>query len=115
IMPKLARIAVLSNPGNPGVILGLQETRTAAKALDLDVYSVDVHEPGELDRALSIAIRANPDALVLPADSMINNGRARIAQFAMEHRLPSISTFAEFAEAGGLLAYGASISDIHRR
>jgi putative ABC transport system substrate-binding protein len=73
-----------------------------------------VSEPGELDSALMIAIRGQPDALVLPADTMINNERDRIAKFALDHQLPSISGYAEFAEAGGLVAYGPSLSDIWR-
>jgi putative ABC transport system substrate-binding protein len=114
-VPKLTRITVLSNPGNPAVVLGLQETRAAAKALDLDIDSVDVREPGQLESALSITVGKQPEALVLLVDQMIDNERAQIAAFAIEHHLPSISPFIDFAEAGGLMAYGVSLSDGYRR
>jgi putative tryptophan/tyrosine transport system substrate-binding protein len=81
--------------------------------LDLDIDSVDVREPGQLESALSI--RKQPEALVLLVDQMIDNERVQIAAFAIEHHLPSISPYIDFAEAGGLMAYGVSLSDGYRR
>jgi putative ABC transport system substrate-binding protein len=115
VVPKLARVTVLSNPDNPAVVLALQETQAAAQMLDLTLQYVDMRHPDDLDEALSVTVRERPDALVLLQDSMINSQRARIAAFAVKHRLPSISPFREFAEAGGLMAYGASVLDTHRR
>jgi ABC-type uncharacterized transport system substrate-binding protein len=115
VVPKLARVTVLSNPDNPAVVLALQETQAAAQMLDLTPQYVDMREPRDLDRTLAATIREHPDALALLQDSMINSQRARIAAFAVEHRLPSISPFRDFAEAGGLMAYGASVPDGYRR
>jgi putative tryptophan/tyrosine transport system substrate-binding protein len=115
VVPKLARVTVLSNPNNPAVVLALQETQAAAQTLDLTLQGVDIREPDDLDGALSVTVRERPDALVLLLDSMINSQRVRIAAFAVKHRLPSISPFREFAEAGGLMAYGASVPDLFRR
>jgi putative ABC transport system substrate-binding protein len=115
VVPKLVRITVLSNPGNPAVVLGLQETKTAAQALGLTLQSLDMRVPGDLDRVFSMIVRERPDALFLLLDSMINSQRALIAEFAVKHRLPSMSPFHEFAAAGGLMAYGPNIPDIHRR
>ena len=64
-VPKLDRVTVLSNPGNPAVVLALQETQAAAHALGLTLHSVDVREPGEIDLALSVVGREPPGALVL--------------------------------------------------
>ncbi len=79
VVPKLARVTVLSNPGNPAVVLALHETQAAAQTLDLTLQSVDMREPGDLDWALSVTIGERPDALVLLPDSMIDSQRTLIA------------------------------------
>jgi putative ABC transport system substrate-binding protein len=115
LIPKLARVTVLSNPNNPAVVLALQETQAAAQILALKLHNVDLRAPEQLDRALSLIVESNPDALVLLADSVMLDRRAPIATFAVRQRLPSISPFREFAEAGGLISYGPSLPDIYRR
>jgi hypothetical protein len=67
-VPKLDRVTVLSNPGNPAVVLALQETQAAVHALGLTLHSVDEREPGEIDSALSVIAREPPGALVLLLD-----------------------------------------------
>jgi putative tryptophan/tyrosine transport system substrate-binding protein len=115
VVPKLARVAVLSNPDNPAAVRALDETQRAARILGLSVRSVDISDPGQLDVALSIISRDPPDAVVLLVDAMIHSQRTQIAAFALTHRLPSISPFREFAEAGGLLVYGPDSPDLLRR
>jgi putative tryptophan/tyrosine transport system substrate-binding protein len=97
------------------VVLALQDTRAAAQALELAIDSTDVRQPAELGQALSLLIKRQPGALILLSDSMVHNERAQIATFAIEHRLPSISPFREFAQAGGLMAYGPNLGDVYRR
>jgi putative ABC transport system substrate-binding protein len=115
VVPNLGRVTVLSNPGNPAVILALQETQAAAQALGLTLHSVDVREPSEIDLALSAIAREPPGALALLIDTMIHSQRVPIVAFAVKHRLPTISPFREFAEAGGLMAYGPQLPDLLRR
>jgi putative ABC transport system substrate-binding protein len=115
VVPKVTRITMLSNPLNPSVVIALQETQAAAKVLGLTLDSLDVRKASDLDAALSTMVKRQPDALVLPAETTIHEQRARIAQFAVQHRLPSISAWREFAEAGGLMVYGVSIPDVFRR
>jgi putative tryptophan/tyrosine transport system substrate-binding protein len=115
VTPKLSRVIVLSNPKNPAVVKSLQETRAAAQTLDLKLDNVDMSEPSELDRALSVIVGTRPDALILLEDSVILSQRTQIATFALEHRLPSISPFREFTEVGGLMSYGPSMPDSYRR
>jgi putative ABC transport system substrate-binding protein len=112
-VPNLDRVTVLSNSGNPAVVLALQETQAAAYALGLTLHSVDVREPGEIDVALSGISREPPAALVLLVDTMIHSQRTPIIAFAVRHRLPTISPFREFAEAGGLI--GPQLPDLLRR
>jgi putative ABC transport system substrate-binding protein len=76
-----------------------------------------VRDAGRIDQALAAALQTRPDGLVLPAETMVHSPqvRARIAEFAIRHRLPSIGAWREFAEAGGLMAYGITIQDVFRR
>jgi ABC-type uncharacterized transport system substrate-binding protein len=113
VVPKLVRIMVLTSPGNSATVLGLQETEAAAQALGLTLKSLDVRVPDDLDRVLSVIVRERPDALFLLLDSITIS--ELIAKLAVKHQLPSISHYREFATAGGLMAYGANIPDIHRR
>jgi putative ABC transport system substrate-binding protein len=115
IVPQLGRVATLSNPGNPSVVIALQEAREAARALGLSLSSVDVRQADEIEVALARLLEAKPGALVVPPDSMIHTRGGRIAAFAARHRLPSVSPWREYAEAGGLLVYGVSVPDLFRR
>jgi ABC-type uncharacterized transport system substrate-binding protein len=115
VVPGLTRITALSNPANPSLALIVEENRAAAKSLGLGVHSADVRTPADLDRVFPEIIKERSGALVLPPESVIHTQAGRIAQFALKHRLPSISAWREFADAGGLMAYGVSIADIFRR
>jgi putative ABC transport system substrate-binding protein len=117
VMPELARVTMLSNLGNPSVGLLVQETQAAAKTLGVGFQSVDVREPGRIDHALATVLQTRPDGLILPPETVVHSpqARARIAEFAIKHRLPSIGAWREFADAGGLMVYGISIPDIFRR
>jgi ABC-type uncharacterized transport system substrate-binding protein len=115
VVPNLDRVTVLSNPGNPAVILALEETQAAAQALGLTLHIVDVHEPSEIDLALSAVAREPAGALVLLIDTMIHSQRVPIVAFAVKHRLPTISPFRDFADVGGLMAYGPQLPDLLRR
>jgi putative ABC transport system substrate-binding protein len=108
---------MLSNLGNPSIGLIVQETQAAGKTLGVAVHSVDVREPSRIDHALAGALQTRPDGLVLPAETVVHSPQAgaRIAAFAIKHRLPSIGAWREFAEAGGLMVYGISIPDVFRR
>jgi len=117
VMKGLGRVTMLSNLGNPSIVLAVQETQAAAKTLGVVFHSVDVREPSQIDRALASVLRERPDGLVLPAESVVHSqhARTRIVEFAIKHRLPSIGAWREFADAGGLMVYGVSIPDVFRR
>ena len=115
VAPALTRITALSNPQNPSLALIVEATRAAAKSLGLDVHFGHVRTAGDLDRVFSEIIRERSGALVLPPETVIHTQAGRIAQFALKHRLPSISAWREFAESGGLMVYGVNIPDVFRR
>jgi putative ABC transport system substrate-binding protein len=117
VLPRVARVTMLSNLDNPSIALVVQETQAAAKALGVAFHSVDVRDVSRIDQALAAALQARPDGLVLPAETVVHSPQAvtRIADFAIKHGLPSIGAWREFAEAGGLMVYGVSVPDIFRR
>jgi putative ABC transport system substrate-binding protein len=114
-VPHIDRITVLTNSNNPGVALASQETLTIAESLGLSVDIVDVRNPVEIGLALPTIGEKRTGALVLLVDTMIHSQRVPIATFAINHRLPTISPFREFADAGGLMAYGPHLPDLLRR
>lgn len=114
-IPGLTRVTALFNPENPSMALVQRETQASANALGLALQILHLRNPSELDAAFTAIVRERSGALVLPAETMLHGQRARIAEFAMRHRLGSISAWREFAEAGGLMVYGVSVRDVFRR
>jgi putative ABC transport system substrate-binding protein len=115
VFPDASRaVVVLWNPAYVGMRARFEEAKSAAPALGLAVRSVEVRDASELNVALEAFARERPEALVL-ADPFTVSQRARIVEFAAEHRLPAIYENSDFVEAGGLMSYGPNISDLFRR
>jgi len=115
IIPKVSRVAVLSNSSNPIIPPLLRETEAAARALGVQLQVVEVRGPTEFDSAFSAMSRDRAGALVVLPDGIFQNERRRIAALAAKSRLPAIYAWREAVDAGGLMAYGASVPDIFRR
>jgi putative ABC transport system substrate-binding protein len=108
-------VRVLANPANPNAAPQLIETKEAAKKLGLAVEVLEARDPIALDNVFpSIPARPTTAVLVL-TDAMFYRQRAKIAQLALERRLPAIFELREFVDAGGLLSYGASLSGMFRQ
>jgi ABC-type uncharacterized transport system substrate-binding protein len=114
-LPKLARVAVLWNPSNASVVLKFKETEAAARVLGVQLQSLQVQRPSDLESAFQAASHARTDALVTADDQFLSSQRVQIVGLAMRHRLPMASEFREFAVAGGLISYGPSLTDLARR
>jgi putative tryptophan/tyrosine transport system substrate-binding protein len=111
VVPRIDRVAVLANPGNPTRTRMLSEAKAAIGLLQV----LDVRGPSEFDSAFS-AMRANrSDALLILIDPMLFGERSRLADLAAKHRLPAVSGVREFADAGILMTYGATLSHLFRR
>jgi putative ABC transport system substrate-binding protein len=93
----------------------LTETQAAARSLDLQLQSVVVRSPPDLDVAFEAVARARPSAVVTLPDGMLLANKTRIVEFVAERRLPAIFPDKEFAEAGGLMTYGPSLASNFRR
>jgi putative ABC transport system substrate-binding protein len=115
LIPKVSRVAVLSNPSNPITPPLLRETEAAARGLGVQLQVVEVRDSTGLDSAFSAMTRERAGALVVIPDFVFMDQRRRIVDLAAKSRLPAIYAWREPVDAGGLMAYGASIPDILRR
>jgi len=113
--PRASRVAVLWNAVPAGKVIEFRETQVAARALGVTLQSVEVRGPHDFDRAFSAIATGRPDALIVFSETLTLTHRQRIVDFAARSRLPMISETRQFAAAGGLLTYGASLPDLFRR
>jgi putative ABC transport system substrate-binding protein len=113
--PGLSRAAILFNPTNHYMPLALQSARKGAQMLHVSLAIYEVRDTTTLDAAFVTLTKDRPDALMVPADTFLVSQRSRIAQFAIENKLPSVYTFREYIEAGGLIAYTPNYHDLFRR
>jgi putative tryptophan/tyrosine transport system substrate-binding protein len=115
VVPGLSRVAILFNPTNHYMPLALQSARKGAQMLHVSLAVYEARDTTTLDVAFVTLTKDRPDALMVPADTFLVSQRSRIAQFAIENKLPSVYTFREHIEAGGLIAYTPSYHDLLRR
>ena len=87
----------------------------AARALGVTVFRIEARGADEFDRAFAAIAMAHPDALIVGQDAFLFSQRLRIVDFAAQHRLPMISMYREWADAGGLLTYGVSLREMFRQ
>jgi putative ABC transport system substrate-binding protein len=117
-LPSASRIAALWQPGAYGERTTremLQATDAAARNLAMQLQLVEVRGAAEFDGAFSAMIGNRADALIVFPSPLLFSERKRIVDLATKHRLPLSAQAREFAELGALMAYGASITDLHRR
>ena len=115
VVPELSRVAVLWNPEIRGAVLDYKGTESAARALRVEPQSVEVSHAGDLDRAFSAVTSQRAQAIVVLPNPVGFGNRPRIASFAHRNRLPSMYAQREYVDAGGLMSYGPSLSDLFRR
>jgi putative ABC transport system substrate-binding protein len=107
-LPRASRIAILMNPTNRMHALTLPQAQAAASTLGVTLQLVEARDVSELERAFEDAVRGRADVLHVYGDPLTLAHRARIAELAMKHRLPTMHFFREAVEAGGLLGFGTN-------
>ena len=115
VVPKVSRVALLLNPDNPASGEQLREAEAAARVVNVRLQPLQAKMPQEIDSAFAAMARERAGALVVLADAILYNQRKQIADLAAKSRLPSASPMQDYAEAGGLTAYGADLLDLERR
>ncbi len=112
-VPRVARIAVLAT-SEAQSRTQVQWAEKAAPALSVKLVAVEVRD-ADYDRAFAAMVAERADALLVAASVLLSTDRERIIQLAAKHRLPAIYDWREHVEAGGLMAYGGSLSGFVRR
>jgi putative ABC transport system substrate-binding protein len=113
MVPKLGRVAHLTNPTNPAT-MSLKRIQGAAPR-GVSILPVEASTPQEIEAAFAAASRGNAGAVIVQGDGFLIQQRGQIAGLATRYRLPSISNGHEYPEAGGLMSYGVNLTDQFRR
>ena len=114
-VPKLSRVAVLVNPGNPAHRDYLKNIQAAAKTIGLKVSPVDASTATQIEAAFGPIKQERAGALIVLPDALFIARRRQLAELALKNRLPTMFGNREFAEAGGLMSYGQNLSEHFRR
>ena len=115
VVPRASRVAVLWNPAHPIAAVYLRETEVAARALGVQLQVLEARVPNDFASAFSAMTKERAQALVVLPDPMSFVNRRQLLELAAKNRLPLIADPREFAEDGGLMAYGTNYADLFRR
>jgi putative tryptophan/tyrosine transport system substrate-binding protein len=116
VVPGASRLAILGDAGSGAATTNqIRDTKAAARALGVRLDAVTVRRATELEVAFSTIARERPAVLLIISAPMFFGERRRLADLALKHRLPTVHADPEYAEAGGLIAYGINLSELFRR
>src|SRR5262245_11723261 len=114
-IPKLSRVAVLWTSTLPGQALNLREVGLAAGPLSVQLQSLDVLGPKDIDTAFRAASNQRAEAFIVFGGAILNDQLTRILEHVGKNRLPVIYSGPQFVEAGGLMFYGVNVADLDHR
>jgi putative ABC transport system substrate-binding protein len=114
VIPQFRRIAIMFDAGYSGSVLEANDVKATARALGLNYASLEIRRPEDIPPTLE-AIKAKVDALYVVSDALIATNRMHIITFALNARLPTILSYRDYVEAGGLMSYGPNYADLFRR
>jgi putative ABC transport system substrate-binding protein len=114
VVPHIRRVAVMGNSGNPFNVLEIDEVRSAAHMLGLEAITLEIRRAEDIVPAFG-ALGGRAEALYVGGDPLLIINWTRINTLALGARLPTISTFRDYAAAGGLMSYGPNFPELYRR
>jgi putative ABC transport system substrate-binding protein len=115
ILPKVSRVAILWDADGPGPKVAFNEYKTAAQVFKLEIGSFPVRGPTpDFTGAIRGVKKARADALIVVANPLIDQDRKELFELLTKNRLPSMTEERKYAEAGGLVSYGASSAEMYR-
>ena len=115
VVPALSHVAMFINSLNPFHVSSMRQARAAAQTMGIKLQLHDIRKSEDLDDAFAAIRKERPDALLILADRVFLHNRERIVDFANEQRLPNVNAYKELVEVGGLMSYGPSYEDMHKR
>lgn len=113
-VPRLARVAILLNSANRNNDVGLAAVKKTATTLNVELFEAPARSPQEFDEAFALMLRRRADGLIVLTDSMLVANARRLGELSAAKRLPGAGSD-EYAEGGGLLAYGVNFPELWRR
>jgi putative tryptophan/tyrosine transport system substrate-binding protein len=113
LLPTATRIGLLVNPTNPIVEDVTKDVTAAALAAGVQIDVVRASSSSEIETAFATLVRNRADALVVGSDSFLFSRRLQLATWATRHAIPAVSNGREFAETGGLMSYGTSLTEVY--
>ena len=114
-IPKLSRVGVLIDPNDASNVGSAKEIDVDARPVGLKLYILEARRPDEIESAIKSAVTAKAGAVLVLPTGLLNNQRKRIAELAMNNRLPTMFATGQFMDAGGVMSYGPDYADLHRR
>ena len=114
-VPGLLRVGILWNPENPSSVSGFKETQEAARALAMQLQSLEVRGAEDFSSAFQVATKAQARALTVLSDSLMFSNRRRLLELASKNKLPTMHTQGLWVDAGALMSYGTNFPDLYRR
>jgi putative tryptophan/tyrosine transport system substrate-binding protein len=115
LMPTAARIAILVNPTSPTTRSQLRSLEAPAQAFGLNLHIFHASTAPDFEGVFDTISQLKPDGLVVASDTFFATHSERMAALAVRHKLPAIHQSRDFAFAGGLMSYGGSFVESHRR
>jgi putative ABC transport system substrate-binding protein len=113
VIPQFRRMAIMFDAGYSNSVLEADDVKAAARTLGLDFASLEIRRPEDIPPTFE-ALQAKVDALYVVSDALIATNRTRIVTLALNARLPTILSYRDYVEAGGLISYGPDYVDLFR-
>jgi ABC-type uncharacterized transport system substrate-binding protein len=114
-IPKLSHVAVLWDPLVSSTVQQWKESQPPARELGLQLYSMEISSVDKFESAFKEATKSGSTALVVVGGPLVTSNRKRIAELAIKNRLPTMNPDIRYANAGGLMSYGADRAEPYRR
>jgi len=115
LVSELGSIGVLINPDNPNAATDPQDLRDAAETINMKLAFLEARTPDEITQAFAGFAAQKLKAVLVNTDPYYLGRRDHLAELAASHSLPAIYSLREHVAAGGLISYGASLSDAYRQ
>ena len=115
LLPQAKRFALLVNPNSPLAEFDIKDAQASAALIGSEIEILTASTSGEIDAAFASLVQKGANALLIGPDVFFTNRRVQLATLAVRHAMPAIYAFREFADAGGFMSYGTSITDRDRQ
>jgi ABC-type uncharacterized transport system substrate-binding protein len=115
LVPNATVFAMIVNPKSPNADVQLKDAQAAARALGQQIHVFNASTENEIDAAFALVAKQKSDALLVGTDPFFTSQRDRLVALAARNRIPAVYSLRDYAQAGGLMSYGASLTDAYRQ